>query len=170
MAKLYDLDQGILELLENGFNYECVDEETGEIDKEAVFEYLEALSLERAVKIENIALYVKDLLADAQAIKAEETKLKKRREAKEKKAERLTEFVKESLLRCGDESFETPRCVLCFRTSKAVVVTDESKLDKRYVKETVTYAVDKTAIKTAIDKGEEVAGAYIEERKNLQIK
>lgn len=169
MGNLFDIDNGILELLENGFNNECVTED-GEIDQEAVFEYLDSLSLERAVKIENIALYVKDLLADAIAIKNEETKLKKRREAKEKKAERLSEYVKESMLRVGDVRFETPRCILSFRTSKAVVVTDESKLDKKYVKETVSYTVDKTAIKTALDKGEEVQGAVLEERKNLQIK
>ena len=169
MGNLFDIDNGILELLENGFNNECVTED-GEIDQEAVFNYLDSLGFERAIKIESIALYIKDLLADAIAIKNEETKLKKRRETKEKTAERLSEYVKASMMRIGDEHFETPRCLLSFRTSKAVVITDESKLDKKYVKETVSYTVDKTAIKKALDKGEEVQGAFIEERKNLQIK
>jgi hypothetical protein len=74
------------------------------------------------------------------------------------------------LLGFGDKKFETPRVVLSFRTSKAVVVTDETKLDKKYMKAKVVVTVDKTAIKDALDKGEVVEGAAIEEKQNLQIK
>ena len=45
------------------------------------------------------------------------------------------------------------------------------KLDKAFIKETIktTYAPDKVAIKKAIKDGQEVTGAYIEERKAVQI-
>ena len=52
--------------------YGCVDEETGEIIDA---EKLEALSLAFDEKVENIALWIKNLLADAAAIKAEKLKL-----------------------------------------------------------------------------------------------
>jgi hypothetical protein len=160
MANLFDIESGILELLERGFNDACVNED-GEIDFELAQQFLEQLEGEREEKLESIALYVKELYHEADAIAQEELKLKKRRQAKEKKAERLEEYLKSSLLGFGDKKFETPRVVLSFRTSKAVVVTDETKLDKKYMKAKVVVTVDKTAIKDALDKGEVVEGAAI---------
>ena len=167
--RLYDIENGIIELLERGFNDACVNED-GEIDFDLAQQFLEQLEGEREEKLESIALYVKELYHEADAIAQEELKLKKRRQAKEKKAERLEEYLKSSLLGFGSKKFETPRVVLSFRTSKAVVVTDESKLDKKYMKAKVVVTVDKTAIKDALDKGEVVEGAAIEEKQNLQIK
>lgn len=167
--RLYDIENSIIELLERGFNDACVNED-GEIDFDLAQQYLEALEGEREEKIESIALYVKELHHEADAIAQEELKLKKRRQSKEKKAERLEEYLKSSLLGFGSKKFETPRVVLSFRSSKSVVITDESKLDEKYMKAKVVVTVDKTAIKDALDKGEVVEGAAIEEKQNLQIK
>lgn len=170
MANLYELNQSIIELLENGFNLACVDPETGEIDEKKAAEYLEQLQIERAEKVENIALYIKNLDADAEKIKDEEKSLKARREAKEKKAERLREYLKSSMLAFNEPKFETARVALSFRTSKAVVIDDIEKLDKKYITEKVSYTPDKTAIKKAITDGVPVTGARLEENKNLQIR
>ena len=63
MANLYEIDKGIME---------CLDAETGEvIDPER----LDALFMERNQKIENVACWVKNLLSDAEAIKAEKDAL-----------------------------------------------------------------------------------------------
>jgi hypothetical protein len=170
MSSLYEIEKGIIELLENGFNAACVDPETGEIDETKAAEYLETLQLERGEKVENIAIYIKSLDSDAAAIKAEEKNLQARRQAKERKAERLREYLKSSLLAFGDKKFETARVALSFRTSKQVIVADMEKLDKSFIKEKVEYAADKTAIKKAIESGATVDGAYIEEKQNLNIK
>lgn len=170
MSSLYEIESGIIELLENGFNINCCDLETGEIDEQKAAEYLEALQLERGVKIENIALYIKNLYADAEKIKQEEERLKARREAKVKKAERLREYLKSSMLTLGEPKFETARVALSFRTSKSVIIDDMEKLDKKYIQEKVSYTADKTAIKKAIASGEVIEGARLEENKNLQIK
>ena len=170
MSSLYEIESGIIELLENGFNLNCVDLETGEIDEKKAAEYLEALQLERGVKIENIALYIKNLDADAEKIEEEEERLKARREAKVKKAERLREYLKSSMLTFGDSKFETARVAISFRTSKSVIIDDMEKLDKKYIQEKVSYTADKTAIKKAIASGEVIEGAHLEESKNLQVK
>lgn len=170
MGSLYEIDQSIIELLENGFNLACCDLETGEIDEQKAAEYLEQLQVERSVKVENIALYIKNLDADAEKIKEEEKNLKARRESKEKKAERLREYLKSSMLIFGEPKFETARVALSFRTSKSVVIDDMEKLDKKYIQEKVSYTADKTAIKKAIASGEVIEGARLEENKNLQIK
>ena len=68
MSSLYEIEKGIIELLENGFNAACVDQETGEIDETRAAEYLEALQLERGEKVESIAIYIKSLDYDAAAV------------------------------------------------------------------------------------------------------
>lgn len=170
MSNLYAIDSNIIELLENGFNIACIDEETGEIDEEKAAEYLESLQLDRKEKIENIAVYIKSLDSEAVAIKAEEKRLKDRREVKERKAEKLRDYLKTSMLMFNEKKFETARVALSFRASKTVIVSDFEKLDKAYIKEKVEYSADKTAIKKAIESGAKVDGAYIEEKQNLNIK
>lgn len=170
MSSLFEIESGIAEILENGFNSACIDPETGEIDEAKALGYLDALQIERGRKIENIALYIKSLKAEAEAIKAEEKRLKERREAKERKAERMSDYLKYSMLAFNEKQFETARVALSFRASKQVIVSDMDKLDKAYIKEKVEYSADKTAIKKAIDAGVIVAGAYIEEKQNLNIK
>jgi hypothetical protein len=56
MMTLYEIDDAILA---------CVDPETGEIINP---EALTALQMEREKKLENVALWVKDLKAEAEAI------------------------------------------------------------------------------------------------------
>ena len=169
MKNLYEIDSNIIELLENGFNPACIEEETGEIDEAKANKYLESLKIDRKEKIENIAVYIKTLDSEAAAIKAEEKRLKERREAKERKAERLRDYLKTSMLMFDEKRFETARVVLSFRASKTVIVSDIELLDKAYIKEKVEYSADKTAIKKAIESGATVNGAFIEENQNLQI-
>ena len=169
MNTLYELDAKIAKLLDTGFEMSCIDAETGEIDETQLAVYLEQLQLDRKTKIDNIAVYVKNLEAEADAIKAEEKKLKERREAKEKKAERLKNYIKTSMMLQGETKFESARVSMALRNSKAVVV-DESKLESVYFINKLVQSVDKKAIKAALEAGILVEGAMLEERKNLQIK
>lgn len=169
MNTLYELDAKIAELLDTGFEMSCIDAETGEIDETQLAVYLEQLQLDRKTKIDNIAVYVKNLEAEAVAIKAEEKRLKERREAKERKAERLKNYIKTSMMLQGETKFESARVSMALRNSKAVVV-DESKLESVYFINKIVQSVDKKAIKAALEAGILVEGAMLEERKNLQIK
>lgn len=169
MNTLYELDARIAELLDTGFEMSCIDAETGEIDETQLDVYLEQLQLDRKTKIDNIAVYVKNLEAEAVAIKAEEKRLKERRESKERKAERLKNYIKTSMVLQGETKFESARVSMALRNSKAVVV-DESKLESVYFINKIVQSVDKKAIKAALEAGILVEGAMLEERKNLQIK
>lgn len=169
MNTLYELDAKIAELLDTGFEMSCIDAETGEIDETQLAVYLEQLQLDRKTKIDNIAVYVKNLEAEAVAIRAEEKRLKERREAKERKAERLKNYIKTSMMLQGETKFESSRVSMALRNSKAVVV-DESKLESVYFINKIVQFVDKKAIKAALEAGILVEGAMLEERKNLQIK
>ena len=64
----------------------------------------------------------------------------------------------------------TTKVRVSFRKSVAVSIDDEKALPADFVVETVTTKPDKTAIKKAIQSGQEVSGASLVENRNLQIK
>lgn len=137
------------------------------------FEQFEALSLAKEQKIENIGCWVKNLDAEANAIKAEEKSLKERRTAAENKAERLREYLAGFL---NGEKYSSPRVNISYRKSEAVelAVDENAFVEWAAVKRPdlvkTKIELNKTAIKDAIKGGEQIDGAYITERQNMQIK
>lgn len=161
--KLYEINSELEKL---------IDAETGEIADVAFFEQL---SMERTAKIENVALYIKNLDSDASALKAEETALAERRKVAENTAARLKEFLT-SMLTDG-EKFETPRVKLSWRKSKAVRVlipeSDFIEWAKAVNPALLSFkepTISKTAIKEVLESGGEITAATIVESNNLQIK
>lgn len=167
---LYDIDRKIAELLENGYNEECIDQETGEFLEDKFEELLSRYECDRTVKIENIALFIKNLNAEADAIKKEENALAERRKKKEKQIETFKKWLTTSLIANDEMKFESAKCSLSFRKSESVIITDEKSLPVEYVKEKIEYSADKTKIKKDIKNGVAVAGAILEVNQNLQIK
>lgn len=155
MRPLYEIDNEILE---------CVDTETGEIIDE---EKLAALGIERDQKIEGIILWRKDLMAEADAVKAEGKKLYDRARVCENKAEQLKKYIEFAL---NGDKFKTERCSVSYRNSKSIVIDEPMMVDTKYFKPISADWISKTAIKEAFDKGEEVAGAHQEEKQSIIIK
>jgi hypothetical protein len=67
-------------------------------------------------------------------------------------------------------NFETGLHKISNRISKSVEVTDCTQLPKEYLKEKIEISADKTAIKKAIESGENISGALLVTKSNLQIK
>lgn len=155
MASIYEIEQRILD---------CIDFETGEIlDSEK----LNALQVERSVKIENIVLWIKNLEYEASAIKDEESVLKQRRNNKENLAERLKDYVGRLL---DGMKFETPKCRVSFRRSTQVNIIDETAIPSEYTKTEIVTKIDKKAIGDALKGGELIDGAELKDNLNIQIK
>lgn len=159
---LYEIDQAILAL---------VDPETGEIlDYEAFSE----LKMAKEEKIEGMALWHKNLTAEAAAIKAEETNLAARRKSLEKKAESLKQYIAELL---SGSKFSTARVACSFRKSKSVEILDEAAFIQE-MQESMHYeylkysppTINRTEITNAIKAGHLVPGAQLVEKNNLSIK
>lgn len=147
---LYEIDQRI----EN-----CFDPDTGEIKED-----LDALEIERAEKIDNIACFIKSLKAEAEAVKAEKANLYARQKALENKAERLQEYLQQSL---QGEKFKSSRISISYRKSQSVKA-DTSLLPEKYTR---TYVeADKTAIKEELKQGKEVKGAELVTNVSMIIK
>ena len=158
---LWEIDKRISDILEFGMH---IDEETGEV---LLTEDLDLLNIERDKKIEGIALYVKNLKAEADSIHTEIDRLKGREESKKKKAERLTQYLSSAL--CG-QKFETAKTSLSFRKSSVVQINNESLVPEEFMKVTTEKKPDKTAIANRIKSGEFVPGCELVEKNNLQIK
>lgn len=112
---LYQIDQAILDL---------VDPETGEI---VDWEAFDALQMEREAKVENVACWYKNLVAEADAIRQEELNLQKRRKGLEKLAETRAKWLEKAL---AGQKFETARCAITFRKTTKVELEDESAVIK----------------------------------------
>lgn len=154
MPSLYDIDTRL---------YSLLDEDTGEITD---IEAFEKIQLERDEKIENIALWVKNLKADAEALKAEKLAFAERQKSAEKKIDSLKHLLSDAL---GGQNFKTARVALSFRKSSEVQIDDIEEISDEYLRYKAPEP-DKTAIKAAISEGKEVAGARLVSKVNLQIK
>ena len=152
--KLYEINQSILE---------CIDNETGEIidaDK------LNELQIAKDEKLENLALWYKDLLAEANALKEEKEAFAAREKAANNKAESIKNYLSHVL---NGENFKTTKCALSFRKSEKTVIDDIYSIPESFLKYSEPKA-DLTEIKKAIKNGEEIKGAHLEETQNIQIK
>lgn len=158
---IYEIDEAIIG---------CVDTETGEIND---FEKLEKLTMERDAKIENVALWYKNILSDAKALKDEETALSERRKAAESRAESLKKYLAFAL---SGQKFETTKVKCSFRNSEAVEITEEAEFvewAKVNAPCLLTYSTPKplkTEIKEFIKSGNDVMFATILVKQNLTVK
>jgi len=158
---IYEIDAAIQAL---------VDPETGELQD---YEAFEALQMEREQKLDNVGAWIKDLTAQAKAIREEELALADRRKALEKKAERLKDYLTYAL---QGEKFSSARVNVSYRKSTQVQVEDEAKLI-RWAKRNklkdlfqVKTTVNKTEIGKVLKTGTAVPGASLIECSNIQIK
>ena len=142
-------------------------DENGEILDFAEFEKTEG---DFETKAEAVALYIKNLNADATAIKAEEKSLAERRKSAEGKAENLSKYLASCMLAVERDVIETPKCKLSFRKSTSVQINNEALIPKAFIITKTTETPDKNGIKEAIKSGIKVEGVSLVENKNLQIK
>ena len=163
MRPLYDIDQDILD---------CLDMETGEIID---VEKLSSLQMERDRKLEGVALWIKDMKAEAAAVKEEADKLTARKKALENKMESLKAWL---LIALEGGKLKTPRCNVYHTHSQRVTVADEPKLISflQTLEEPEKFLrfkdpeLKKDEIKKALKDGTIIPGAELEETESVVIK
>lgn len=141
----------------------CFDEETGEIINPELFE---ELGLAWDTKVEGIAIAIKQLRAEAKAIKEEKQSLEARQKQKENKADNLQNFLQGIL---NGQKFETPKVAITWRKSEKLIIDDGSRIPEEYLRHKEP-EVDKTELKKAIKAGAEIDGAHLEESQNMQLR
>lgn len=154
---LWQIDEQIAKAIELGF-----DPETGEILDESA---LEQLQMDRDEKIENICLYIKDLVAESKALADEAKALTERKERSAKKAESLKNYLQAML---DGQKWKSSKAIVSYRKTQSVVVDDMDALKPEFLR--IKKEPDKTAIKEVLKAGAEVAGAHLEDRQSMSIK
>jgi hypothetical protein len=136
-----------------------VDTETGEVISQEEFDQL---NIDREEKIESVVLWIKNLKAEAKAIKDEEENLAKRRKSLESKADSLTRFISRILM---GSKFKTARASVSYRKSKSVNIIGD--VPEEFLR--VKTEPDKTAIKEYLAT-ESCDWAEMQENKSVVIK
>ena len=159
--KLYEIDKAIMD---------CVDNETGEI---VDFEKLNALTMARDKKLEGVGIAIKNLTAEAKAIREEEKNLAERRKSLEHKVEGYKQWLSDVL---HGNKFETSKVRCGFRKSSKVIVEEKSfeawavSQDREELLIYTSPKPNKTKLKEALLLGENIPGAAIEETLSLSVK
>ena len=167
--KLYEVSEQYTKLLEMA-------EEQG-LTEEIIRDTLESIEGEFDEKADNLACLIKTVLAEAEAIKAEQDKLSERFKTKKAYADRLKKYLFEQMSAIGKRKIETPRNVLSLRkTAGAVKIEDEGKFIEWAEKnndELLKYtppAPDKTKIKEYLKQGNMIEGVTAEQGETIVIK
>lgn len=155
---LYEIKQSIQEAIDK-----CIDMETGEIINP---ELLDNLNEQLNIKRENIALYIKNLVADSKAIDEEIKNLTARKRSINNKVDWLKSYLANDL---QGNKFETPKVVVSFRKSKAIDIASNANIPDDYLIPQEP-KVDKIGLKKAIQSGEVISGVSIVEKSNISIK
>lgn len=147
----------------------AVDPDTGEIINEDALQELDGLTMQREEKLENLALFYKNISAEAEALKVEKMRLAARQTAAEKKAEGIKKYIAASMDSAGGEKIKTSKVAISWRKSESVSVDENAFLPDDYMtfKEPVP---NLTAIKKALKAGEKIDGATLTSSSNIQIK
>jgi hypothetical protein len=138
---------------------------------EAVNDTLEALGGELEDKAVNVAKFLRNLEATAEAIKAAEADMAKRRKALESRAQWLKNYLKGNMEACSISKIECPFFKLSIQNNPAAVnVINENAIPEQFKEQVITCKIDKNAIKDAIKTGQSVPGAELVNSTRLVIK
>ena len=163
MATLYDINKDIEDALANAID------DDGEIINEEAFNSYEELAIAREEKIENLGLFIKNLLSDVEAYKIEKQNFDKKMTQAKKRAEWLKSYLTFCL---NGEKFKSTRVAISYRKSESVEINPEL-IDPKWLKTidaTKEENYRKSELKEALKNGEEINGAQLVEKNNITIK
>lgn len=137
-----------------------VDEETGEITNEELFDQLkekmDGLQIARDKKIEGAAFLRREALDNIEAISNQISRLQGLKKAQENRAANLLKYITWAL---NGEKFKNPYISIYFKETESVEVEDTEKLPEQFVK--VKKEPMKTELKKALKAGEQIEGVTL---------
>ncbi|MEG1863644.1 MAG: siphovirus Gp157 family protein [Oscillospiraceae bacterium] len=172
--KLYELSRSFENLWDTIDSLEPSDENYGDFCQ-AFLTSLEGMEDDFKIKAENIAVYIKRMSAESDAIAAETKNLTARKKALDNKSQWLKGYLMGNMAKMSLKKIEGTKAVLTVRNNpESVVITDLNSVLQytQFIKpqEIDESAIDKTALKRAIQQGDEIGGASLVRGQSLQIK
>lgn len=144
----------------------------------AWFDTLTGIEGEFDEKAESIAVYHKQLLAEAKMLKAEKAAIAKRQSQKEKQAENLKAYLLNSMQALGRKRIDMPKAVISVKNNApSLVVDDEISFiewaEEHNLDHLLKYSmpeVKKNDVKALCKKDEEIPFVHMESKQSLSIK
>jgi len=152
-VNLYEINREILS---------CIDYETGEI---LDVQRLEMLEIAKEKKIENVALWIKNLESEAAALKKEKDSFTQREKSTKNKIESLKKYLENAL---QGQKFQTTKCAISFRTSTTLEMSEKAEVPEEFRK--YSFDLDKTKMKEALKNGANYKGFWLQKNQKIQIK
>lgn len=144
-----------------------------DLDDQTFADTLESLSGDLEVKATNVAMFIRNLEANAEAIKAAEKQMADRRKAIEAKAERIKEYLLENMVRTNITKIESPYFKIAVRDNPdSVVIAMDANIPAEYYRQPPPpeAVLDKAKLKSDLQCGVVVDGCKLERKKRVEIK
>lgn len=164
MSNIYELTQDFLTIQEMM--------EDPELDPQTLADTMEAVEGELEIKAESYAKIMKNLEGDVEALENEIRRLTSRKKAIEENIKRMKVALQGMMEITGKTKFKTDLFSFGIRKNAPAVVMDEPSIEnvpERFLKYSDP-TINKTAIKEAIQNGENLEGlAHLESKNSLRI-
>lgn len=165
MANIYEFMSGFMAL------WNLIEDET--IDDSVIEECFENMTDDFKVKMENCCKYIKCLDSDIEGLKAEEKRIKEKRQAMENSKERLKNLMFKAQLASGEKKLVCGSFTTSIQNNPPSVVLDEPYIEnipEKYLKFPAP-EVNRTLIKEDLKNGVNLEGlAHLEVTSGLRIR
>lgn len=142
-----------------------------DVPTQVLMDTMESLTDELEDKAVNIAKFIRNLEATADAIKSAESEMAKRRKAFENRVQWLKDYLRANMEATGISKIECPYFKLSIaKNPTSVDLLDEALIPESFKRVETIVHIDKTAIKAALSAGHQVQGARLANGTRLVIK
>nr|DAV57545.1 MAG TPA: resistance protein [Caudoviricetes sp.] len=144
----------------------------------AWFDTLEGIEGEFDEKAESIAVYIKQLKAEANILKFEKSAIAKRQSQKEREVEKLAAYLLNAMKAIGRSKVDMPHAVVSIRNNTPSLVIDDEISFVEWAEEhnlarLLKYSmpeVKKNDVKALYKKGEAIPFVHMESKQSLSVK
>ena len=143
----------------------------------AWFDTLESIEGEFDMKAENIAVFIKEIKAETDLLKAEEQSLRKRRQTKERQIDTLKTYLLTQMQEIGKSKIDTQKALISIRNNAPSLVVDDELSFIRWAEQNndglLKYSmpeIRKSDVKKAVKAGDEIPFVHMEKSTSVIIK
>ena len=162
MSTLYELTNDYLTLLDMA--------EDPDIDEQALIDTMEGIEGEIEIKADGYARVMKQLEATSANLEFEEKRLMNRRKTIDRNIKRMKQALQDAMVATGKPKFKTDLFSFMIRKNPASVVIDRETCIPPEFLIPQDPKIDKKAIKAAIDRGDDITFAHLEQGESLIIR
>jgi hypothetical protein len=144
-----------------------------DIPAELIRDVLDGIQGQIEVKAANVAKFIRNLEASAEAIEEAASALKKRAQARRNRADSIRAYLLMNMQATGVTRIEAPEFTLAIRKNpEAVVISELAVIPESYMvqPEPPPPRPDKKALKEAIKAGAHVEGVWLQSGERLEIR